>query len=97
MPIDRRSALHARNVRVGGRRTSVKLEPAFWDALEAAAAREGLTVNALCGRINAGSAEYGLTAAIRVFLLAYGWSGRFDAALATGPADPLPRPAAGDA
>lgn len=85
-----RSALRARNVRIHGRRTSVKLEPAFWDALEAAARREGHALNDLCSMINDRAEGYGLTAAIRVFVLAYGWSGRFDSALDAVPVGHLP-------
>jgi predicted DNA-binding ribbon-helix-helix protein len=85
-----RSALRARNVRIHHRRTSVKLEPAFWDALEAVAVREGTSVNDLCSRIHDKAAGYGLTAAIRVFVLAYGWSRRYDAAIGAVPVGNLP-------
>jgi len=87
-----RSALRARNVRIGVRRTSVKLEPAFWDALETAARREEASVNDLCTMVHEKADGYGLTAAIRVFLLAYGWSGDMAAALASVPVGDLPTP-----
>ncbi|WP_281413182.1 ribbon-helix-helix domain-containing protein [Marivibrio halodurans] len=85
-----RTALRARNVRVHGRRTSMKLEPAFWDALEAAAMREGRSINEICSMIDDRAAGYGLTAAIRVFVLAYGWCRRLDDAIATVPVGSLP-------
>ncbi|MEQ8602719.1 MAG: ribbon-helix-helix domain-containing protein [Marivibrio sp.] len=85
-----RSALRARNVRIGARRTSVKLEPAFWDALETAARREETSVNNLCTAVHERADGYGLTAAIRVFLLAYGWSGDMAAALGAVPIGGLP-------
>lgn len=85
-----RSALRARNVRINNRRTSVKLEPAFWDALETVARREGTTVNDLCTLVHEKADGYGLTAAIRVFLLAYGWSGAIGPALAVVPVGDLP-------
>lgn len=41
--------LESRNVVMDGhRRTSIRLEPSMWQALEAIAQREGLTINALC-------------------------------------------------
>ncbi|WP_348981781.1 ribbon-helix-helix domain-containing protein, partial [Azospirillum sp. TSH58] len=41
------SSKKLRNVMVAGRRTSMRLEPAFWDALEEIAQREDLTVSRL--------------------------------------------------
>ncbi|AIB11806.1 hypothetical protein ABAZ39_07300 [Azospirillum argentinense] len=40
-----------KNVCVAGKRTSMRLEPAFWDALAEIAQREGLTVSKLCTRL----------------------------------------------
>lgn len=41
--------LESRNVVMDGhKRTSIRLEPSMWQALEAIARREGLTINALC-------------------------------------------------
>jgi predicted DNA-binding ribbon-helix-helix protein len=55
-----------------GHRTSVSLEPAFWDALGAVAAARGQSVNALVAEIDAARPPgTGLASAIRVFLLAY--------------------------
>jgi predicted DNA-binding ribbon-helix-helix protein len=44
--------LRKRSVTVAGHATSLTLEDAFWDALKAAAARRGLSVNALLARID---------------------------------------------
>ncbi|AIB12908.1 hypothetical protein ABAZ39_13105 [Azospirillum argentinense] len=41
----------SRNVVIHGRRTSMRLEPTLWDALSEIAARERMTVNALCSSI----------------------------------------------
>lgn len=90
-----RSALKARNIRIHSRRTSIKLEPAFWEALESAAARERLAVNDLCSMVSDRAQDYGLTAAIRVFLLCYAWSGKLDAALDAVPVGGLPSPRSG--
>src|SRR5215475_8472912 len=66
------STLVNRNVNIEGRRTSVRLEPAMWAALARIAERESLTINQLCTRIDhLRDNNCGLTAAIRVFLMAY--------------------------
>ncbi len=54
-----------------GHRTSVSLEPDFWDAFRQIAAERGVTLNALADRIDAErAADSGLASAIRVFVLA---------------------------
>ena len=50
-------------------RTSVSLEPAFWEAFRAIAERRGETINGLAARIDDGRGEQGLASAIRVFVL----------------------------
>lgn len=65
------STLRSGNVTVAGRRTSIRLEPAMWQALREIGAREGKTMNALVTEIERGRAQSSLTAAIRVFLLDY--------------------------
>ena len=42
-----------RSVTIAGHQTAVSLEPIFWEALRAHAAREGLPINALIARIDA--------------------------------------------
>jgi predicted DNA-binding ribbon-helix-helix protein len=59
-----------RSFTIGGHRTSISLEAAFWDALKAAAAEEGAPVSRLIARIDAERAGCGLSSAIRVWLLA---------------------------
>ena len=63
-----------RSVEIAGHKTSISLEPLFWDMLREAALREGLPVNALVARIDAEriAAEYppGLAGAIRLWLVA---------------------------
>lgn len=59
---------------LSGHRTSVSLEPAFWDAFRDCAAREGLSINALAERIDAarldaGQGDMNLSAAIRLHVL----------------------------
>ena len=61
-----------RSVEIAGHKTSISLEPAFWDMLKAAALAEGVPLNALVARIDAeriaASTPPGLASAIRVWL-----------------------------
>ncbi len=61
-----------RSVTIAGHPTSISLEPLFWDALEAEAARQALPVNALVARIDVERMEArdppNLTSAIRQWL-----------------------------
>ena len=63
-----------RSVEIAGHKTSISLEPLFWDLLREAAAREGVPINALIARIDAEriAAERppGLAGAIRLWLMA---------------------------
>lgn len=62
-----------RSVEIAGHRTSISLEPLFWDMLRATAAREGVPINALVARIDAERIKSptppGLASAIRVWLV----------------------------
>ena len=61
-----------RNVTVNGRRTSIRLEPEMWDALEEIAKREGVRVSDVVSRIDREMrGASGLTARVRVFVLGY--------------------------
>jgi predicted DNA-binding ribbon-helix-helix protein len=65
-----RAMLTKRSFSLSGHRTSVALEPEFWAALEAIAAREGLALSALVTRLDAERAEgRPLASALRVFAL----------------------------
>lgn len=59
------------NIKVGGHRTSIRLEPEIWAALADIAQRENLTVSQLCTEIDRGAGELSRTAAIRVFVVCY--------------------------
>ena len=65
-----------RSVEIAGHKTSISLEPLFWDMLRDAAAREGLPVNALVARIDSeritAEPPPGLAGAIRLWLVAAG-------------------------
>jgi predicted DNA-binding ribbon-helix-helix protein len=63
-----------RSVEIAGHKTSISLEPLFWDLLKQAAAQEGLPINALVARIDveriAAPVPPGLAGAIRLWLAA---------------------------
>ena len=63
-----------RSVLVAGHQTSISLEPMFWNALEAEAARRNCPINALVAEIDAARLEAdqppNLTSAIRQWLMA---------------------------
>ena len=65
------STLVNRNVTVAGRRTSMRLEPAMWEALQQICRREDKSLNELVTEIDRQRIESSLTAAIRVSLLRY--------------------------
>ncbi len=67
----RSSTLVNRNVTIQDRRTSLRLEPAMWDALHEIAQRESISVHDLCTRVELERQESTLTAGIRVFILGY--------------------------
>jgi predicted DNA-binding ribbon-helix-helix protein len=63
-----------RSVEIAGHKTSISLEPLFWDALRAAALDEGLPLNALVAKIDveriAADDPPGLATAVRLWLAA---------------------------
>lgn len=64
--------LKKRNVFIGGRRTSVTLEPQVWSILQDVAELQKCTVHELCSFIyERKSSDSSLASAIRVFLLSY--------------------------
>ncbi len=65
------STLVSRNVTIEGRRTSLRLDPAMWDALDEICHRETITRNQLCETIYKFKHASTLTAAIRVFIVNY--------------------------
>ena len=61
--------LRKRSVNLAGHATSLALEPEFWAVLDAAAARDAISLAALIGRIDEGRGERPLASACRVFAL----------------------------
>ncbi|MGE3624405.1 MAG: ribbon-helix-helix domain-containing protein [Bdellovibrionales bacterium] len=67
-----RSTLVSRNVTIAGHRTSVRLEPEMWNGLMEICRRERATLHEICTSIAMRKhANTSLTAAIRVFAMAY--------------------------
>lgn len=60
-----------RSVTIAGHRTSVSLEDEFWRALGDIAAERGVSASKLISEIDAGRGGRGLSAAIRVYVLAH--------------------------
>ena len=62
-----------RSIAIAGHKTSISLEPVFWDWLREVAADEGLPVSALVARIDVERIQSdtppGLASAIRVWLV----------------------------
>lgn len=63
-----RSMVVKRSLLVGGHRTSVSLEGAFWDELRAIARERNVSVSQLVGRIDRDREHANLSSAIRVFV-----------------------------
>ena len=64
-----------RSVEIAGHKTSISLEPLFWELLKQAAAAEAMPINALIAQIDAdrirAETPPGLAGAVRVWLV--GW------------------------
>ncbi len=62
-----------RSVEIAGHKTSISLEPLFWDMLRAAAESEDVPINALVARIDTERIQSdhppGLAGAIRIWLV----------------------------
>ena len=69
-----------RSVEIAGHKTSISLEPLFWELLKLAAEQEKLPINALVARIDAvrlgASRPPGLASALRLWLAARYAAGR---------------------
>lgn len=61
-----------RNIVVAGHRTSIRLEPVMWDALKEICRRERINLHEIATQIARNrSPATSLTAAIRIFIMAY--------------------------
>lgn len=60
-----------RNVTLRDRRTSLRLEPSMWEALDEVCRRERHTLHEVCTMVESQRGPLSLTAAVRVFILGY--------------------------
>ena len=58
-----------RSLTIAGHRTSLSLEPEFWDALQKAASARGLSIATLVSEIDQTRGARNLSSAVRVWLL----------------------------
>lgn len=65
------SSLVIRNVVVAGRRTSVRLEPVMWEALQDIARRQERTIHDVVTQIDRERTASSLTAAIRIYIVGF--------------------------
>ena len=61
--------MQKRSLTIAGHRTSIALEPEFWDGLEALASRRGVRLTALIEQIDATRETPNLSSALRVAVL----------------------------
>lgn len=65
------SSLVSRNVTIGGRRTSVRLEPEMWRALEDICHREAISINAYCTAVSRKRRRSSFTSTLRAEIVTY--------------------------
>ena len=66
-----KQGLVTKNVTVGNLRTSLRLEPEIWEALDEICAREGITVHQLCTLVDDYRRGNSRTSAVRAFIVTY--------------------------
>jgi predicted DNA-binding ribbon-helix-helix protein len=64
-----KSSVIKRSIIIGGHKTSVSLEDAFWEGLRDIAKNRGETLSCLAGSIAANRQQANLSSAIRLFVL----------------------------
>ena len=65
------SELICRNVRVDGRRTSIKLEAGMWEALHEICERLGRNLNEVCTEVHRRGGASSFTSSMRLFILEF--------------------------
>ena len=66
-----KSPVLKRSIIVGGHKTSVSLEEAFWNAMKEISAQRDMTPSELVGEIDSNRQQGNLSSAIRLFVLDY--------------------------
>lgn len=81
-----KSLVVKRSIVVGGHKTSVSLEQAFWNGLKEIASNREVTLSELVGSIDSGRDQGNLSSAIRLFVLGH-YRAMIEAAAARPSAD----------
>ncbi len=68
-PADDRAEVRKRSLTISGHRTSISLEDAFWDGLQAIADRNTCSLASLVADVDRGRGAANLSSAVRVFVL----------------------------
>ena len=66
-----KSPVVKRSVVVGGHKTSVSLEEAFWSSMKEISGQRGMTLSEMVGEIDTNRQQGNLSSAIRLFVLDY--------------------------
>ena len=66
-----KSSVAKRSIVLGGHKTSISLEDAFWNGMKMIAWERRMTLSELVGSIDASRAHANLSSAIRLFVLGY--------------------------
>lgn len=78
------SSLVMRNISIAGHRTSIRLEPVFWEALSSIARRQDMTIHELVTNIDRSRTVSSLSSAIRTFVVIYFSAGAREAQVLCG-------------
>ena len=66
-----KSPVLKRSIMIGGHKTSVSLEEAFWNGMKEISAQRDMTPSELVGEIDSNRQQGNLSSAIRLFVLDY--------------------------
>jgi len=66
-----KSSVAKRSIVLGGHKTSISLEDAFWNGMKVIAGEREMTLSQLVGSIDASREHANLSSAIRLFVLGY--------------------------
>jgi predicted DNA-binding ribbon-helix-helix protein len=66
-----RSPVVKRSIVIGGHKTSVSLEEAFWNGMKEISGQRSMTLSEMVGEIDANRQQGNLSSAIRLFVLDY--------------------------
>jgi predicted DNA-binding ribbon-helix-helix protein len=66
-----KSPVAKRSIIVGGHKTSVSLEEAFWNSMKEISGQRDMTLSELVGEIDSNRQQGNLSSAIRLFVLDY--------------------------